>query len=289
MRAGQNVVAIAIGIQRIFHHVMPGGALHMHEQLSGERRQIESLPQLGTVDGNQSIGRRHFRRPVCEYPASFIKENAANAVSPAAVGGPIIDSGQTRVMARSVAKESEIGREIEIGKISRAIGKHALRQPQKIERQDLRACRKLPQVTFQGFTIERGNQHRGRVAPGKFRNRTRLMAAKNASDLLGILNKKSGNVDAIEGEESIKTRQQLLRIVDCHRTCRLNSRQQIARRFCRQRMRDGFVKSIASGRIAESFDSQRHPPFGPKRLKNALTRWRNCSRRTTDLLVTQFS
>ena len=50
MRGGENAGLVAIGVERVFDDVVARDADGMHEQLAGERRQLEACANFVAVD-----------------------------------------------------------------------------------------------------------------------------------------------------------------------------------------------------------------------------------------------
>ena len=79
MRAGQRRTPGGarvgrIRVQRVFHHVMPGGADGVDAELAGELRQSEAFPHRPAVDRKPGQSRRHLLFPGGEHCAIVGKQ-----------------------------------------------------------------------------------------------------------------------------------------------------------------------------------------------------------------------
>ena len=112
MRAGQHLGIVAIGIERIFHHIMPGGADHMHEKLPRKFRQFKPRAYFGAVDYHAGIGRRQSLFPFSDLVAFFIHQPAPDVRILGAIHAPVIGRHHARMVPSAIAEERKVGGEV---------------------------------------------------------------------------------------------------------------------------------------------------------------------------------
>ncbi len=138
----------AVGVERVFDHVVPGGADRVEEQLALERRQAEAGAHLAAVDREAGGARRHRLLPFRQHAAVAREQPQPEPHRPGAVAGPVIGCHQPRVQPVAagrpgVAEEGVVGGEVQPVEVALRVAQHAVRQPRLVQRQHLHAGRHL--------------------------------------------------------------------------------------------------------------------------------------------------
>ena len=162
--AGQHRLLLAVGVEGIFDHIVPGGADHMHEQLAGERTQAEALPHLTAVDDDAAGRLAQLLPPLGQDLAGLIEQAQPQRRVLGAVAGPVIGRDDPAVMASGVAEEGEVGGDVERVQIAPGVGQHVVGQAQGVEAQDLGALgHEVADVLDRPLGVEGGDEDRGDI------------------------------------------------------------------------------------------------------------------------------
>ena len=121
MRAGEHLLRVAVGVECVFHDIVARDAGGVDEKLPNELRQIESRPDFLAVQHERAVRRPCLLLPLGKLLAGFIIEVAPEADVLGAIRAPVVRADKPCVMAAALAEEHEIGREIQRGKIMRAV------------------------------------------------------------------------------------------------------------------------------------------------------------------------
>jgi hypothetical protein len=113
MGAGERGAGSGIGVERVFDHVMPGGADGVDEELAGEFGQGEAGADFGAVDAQAGGTRRDLLFPIDQRCAGGIVEAEPQADGAGAVAGPVIGGDEGGGEAVRLAEEGIVGGEVE--------------------------------------------------------------------------------------------------------------------------------------------------------------------------------
>ena len=143
---------------------------------------------LAAVDRDRGAGLTAILAPFGDDFSRIVEQRQPAGHALRAVAGPVIRGDEARVQCRGVAKEREIGREIQRVEIDAAVGQPLRRQAHRIEAEDPRRFRqrrrKLPD---QPLGVERGDEDRARAASRQVGYRAGAMAEQLGADSGDIL------------------------------------------------------------------------------------------------------
>ena len=156
----------AVGVERVFDHVVTGGADGMDEELAGELGQAEAGADVGAVDRDAADASGRALFPLGDDAALRVEQAQPQADMFCAIAGPVVGRDQPRVEPGAagfagVAEEGVVGGEIGLLEVARRLRQHLGRQLQRIERNHLHAGgdhEADPRLDAPG--IERGDQQR---------------------------------------------------------------------------------------------------------------------------------
>ena len=257
MRGGQNRRRVAIGVERVFDDVVARDADRVNKELSREFRQRKARAHGAAVEHDGGFRVARFLDPGRKRLAVRIEQPAPQPHLARTVACPVIGGDEPGVMAVGVAEKCEVGREVEIGKITVLVRQHVRRQAQRREAEDFhRARHEMADVRQRTGFVEARDQQR---FAGRLRQRGDgfgFAAAEAAFEMLDVLHKEPADLDVGERIELIEGFEDAVGIVDGDRTGKF--RDQRARGFGGQRMGDRLVDRAAAHVVAKGFNTQRH-------------------------------
>ena len=163
------------------------------------------------------------------------------------------------MQCRGVAKEREIGREIQRVEIDAPVGQPLRRQAHRVEAQDWRRFRqrrrKLPD---QPLRVERGDEDRARTANRQVDYRAGAMAEQLDADSGDILDIYRFDLHPAKAEDLAEPGSRAVRIDNRDRTALFQRSDQRARRGRRMRVRQRLVQRVAAANVVEGLDAQSH-------------------------------
>ena len=257
--AGQNRAVGTEGVERIFQHVVPGGADHVNEKLSGEFAQAEALAHRAAVYGDAVRPGAQGLGPPGQHLAVAAEQHQPQRRRRRAVPGPVIGRGDPRMLAAGIAEEGEVGDEIERIEIMLPVGQEIVIEPHVVEADDFGAVRhQVADVAGPPPGVEGGDEDQPGRRCGQVGNRLGAAPQFGAADVGHRLHEDLRHVHARKVVERRKALDHAERIVDRDRSRPLEARHQ-GLGLCRgERMAHRLVERVAAGDVAEGFDVQGH-------------------------------
>ena len=158
-----------------------------------------------------------------------------------------------------IAKQCEIGREIERVEIGAAVRQAFRWNAHRIEAEDLRPGGEIGlQLLDQPLGIERGDQHRAGAALGQSVDRHGTPAEHLPAKPRNILDIDIGDLDGRDAEDLGETFGGAERIDDCGRRARGERRNQRTARRGGMRVGQRLIKRVAAAEVVKGLDAQGH-------------------------------
>ncbi len=248
-------------VEGIFHDIVTGRADDMDEELAGEGPQLEAGADVAAVEDDAGSSRSDRLAPFREAAPVAVEQDELQRDLAGAVARPVIRRDESRVEAVGVAEEGEIGREVERIEIEAAIGQKIVRQPHRIEADDLGRLRhEMAHMVDEFRGIEGGDQHEIGVGASQIGHRLGAAAEARTADQCDVLHEDAARREARETVDRIEPAREAERIIDREAARGGESFEQGNRPARCQRVRHGLVKTVAAPAVVEGFNSELHLP-----------------------------
>ncbi len=258
--AGANARA-DVGVEGVFHHVVPGRADGVEKELAGEGRQAEAAADRGAVDDDPGPIAGDRLLPRRQNTAVGVEQAQPEPDRPGAIAGPVIGGDEAGREPAGIAEEGEVGGEIEPVEIARRVGQHRRGQPRRIQRRQLGARRQQGRQTRgEARGIEGGDEHARRARRRQFGERAGDAAGPRQSDRAHVLHEDIGERRQARRQRG-QRRRDAVHVHHRDRPARGQARRQRRQRLGGQRMGERLVEHVAALLLVERLDRQHHAPL----------------------------